>query len=481
MTPRIPSNTKSALVARVRAAQARGEDVGPLIQGAAAQFGVHPCTIRRWCRGAGLSRGRSTESLSRDQLVVLAQHQGNGVAAHAALVADGLTLSYSQFMRRLANTDTDLQAAVREGMKAALQAGLYNVQSGSYRRGEIFGYDHTEIPVWTMNPGAPARKKLWISVCKCWGTGVIFRPVFTEGDGVGADPNTEAIVALVGSVLIGQTLDGVRVGGCPKLFVFDNASAHVAEACTNGYAALPLETHVIRKGSPWENGATENTIGVLEKRIWRALPGYTHHLDTRYGRFPWDDEQLLTPEELIARTVSGIEKINRDDPLKRLDGRSRLQAWSTDPRLVEFADPALVRHAFLASKQEAYKIHKSGVHFRKVWYQDTAFAGKVGRHVSIRYLPNDRSFVDVYLNNEYLCTARPASSLTLTERSELARLRRNRVARADRILKRGAKRAADAAAAEHSEAAFDSECAPQDSGDAEDLRIYLERVGDSDE
>ena len=454
MSPRPPSHLRAATVQRLGVARLKQEPLADVVASLARQFGVAPRTIWRWTRGPRRPRVRRPTSLAREELVTLASFHGNRYQAWASLQEGAPAVSYRQFCRRLHQTDTDLRAAVTEGMAAAIQAGLYNRHAATLHRADVFGFDHTEVPVMTWSPGDRAPRKMWVSVLVDWGTHYIFSPVFTEGDGIRGDPNTESIVTLVAGVLIGQAVHEHRIGGIPGLLVFDYAQAHLSEAVANGLVSVPVATHTIRPGSPWENGATENAVGVIEKAVWSRLVGYTHHLPTRYGHFPWGNEQLLTPDELIARTVDGIAALNEERTLARLDGRSPLAAWVADPAVVEFADPGLVRHAFLASERTGYVVQKMGVSFHGIWYQSPALHGQVGRTVAVRFLPNDRSFIDVYRGSEFLCTAQPTESLTLVQRSALARVRRSRLAGAERILKAGAQRRAALARADDAAAAF---------------------------
>lgn len=472
---RVSPDTKRAAAREVNACRALGGPVQQTAERLARQLLVHPRTVLRWADHQGLNTGRRRETLTRAELVEIARHQGCVRSAHASLRADGRTeLSYSQFHRRLLATDTDFRLAVTQGLGAAMQAGLYNVQEGEYRRGDVFGFDHTEIPVWVWNPLEAEPRKIWVSLCLDWSTGLVFRPVFTEGVGVRGDPNTSSVIALIASVLIGQELAGTIVGGTPGILTFDNALAHLADACANGFAATPIRAHVIRKGSPWENGPSENAIGVIEKRVWRPLPGYTHHLGTRFATLPWTKEDLLTPEELMARTVEGIEKLNTEAPMSRHQGKTRLEAWRADPLLPTFAEPTLVRHHFLNSSRASYKVTKNGVHFHGIWYVHPALHGKVGRVVGVRHLPTDPSFIDIYLGGEFLCSATPTAQLSREQRSRLAKTRRNRVASADRIVKKGAKIAAGEAARDAERSAF---AGGADANDADrELGRYLRLI-----
>lgn len=452
MSARTPAATKRAIAELVNDARQRGEAINELASTLAAQHGVARSSIFRWADGQHVHR-RDRVALGRDDLVVIAKHQGNLRSAHEELRRDGLDISYRQFCRRFDAVDTDFQIAVTDGVQAMIRAGLYNVQDGQYERSDVFGFDHTEVPVWVRDNEHEKPRKLWISVAVDWGTGLIFRPTFTDGDEhLKGDPNTTSIVALVASVMLGQDLGEVQIGGIPSLWVFDNAAAHFAEEVRQGFMHLGTTAHAIRPGSPWENGPTENAINVIERAVWRQLPGYTNHLSTRYGKPLWQDDDLLSSEELIALTGAGVERINREAKVKRLEGRTRVQAWCEAEGLLEFAPHDLVQHVFTRPSNGKRKVSKNGVHFDKIDYTSPKLAGHVGRTVEIRHLKNDRSFIDVYLDGELLCRATPAKNLSREQRSIIARQRRSRQRKAEVIQKSSRQSALEAADAQHAEA-----------------------------
>ncbi len=81
-----------------------------------------------------------------------------------------------------------------------------------------------------------------------------------------------------------------------------------------------------------------------------------------------------------------------------------------------------------------YPVTKNGVRFRNAWYMHANLNGHVGRMVTVRFLETDRSFIDVYLDGSLLCTCSVAAGLSREQRRELARVRRNRLARLRRLL-----------------------------------------------
>lgn len=115
------------------------------------------------------------------------------------------------------------------------------------------------------------------------------------------------------------------------------------------------------------------------------------------------------------------------------------EAWRADTTVIERVDDSLIRHGFLAVAN-GRKVSKNGVRFKGSDYVHEKLSRLVGKKVSIRYLPNDRSFIDVHVDGEYVCTAVPHTRLSKDERLRIIRNRGNEIAKVDRIIKRSRKR-----------------------------------------
>ena len=254
------------------------------------------------------------------------------------------------------------------------------------------------------------------------------------------DPGTESLVALLGGAIHGfKAADGTFVGGVPAVVQFDNARAHLAEAMVNGYLELGIATHAIKPASPWEDGRVERLMRTFGEELLASLPGYTKALPDRYAHEPWTPEQCMGVQEFTARLQEWVDHYNferRHSELKM----TPFEAWKEDPTPITRVDDDLVRHGFLAEKS-GRKVSKNGVRFKDVDYVSPELGTKVGKRVSIRYLPNDRSFIDVYLNGTFLCTAVPHARLTQDERKQIVRQRNSQVNKGHHLIKRSGARA----------------------------------------
>lgn len=479
---RLSRVVKAAIARQVQNLVVAGIPPETALAAAAKQVEASKRSVRRWCQGKGLSE-RALVTPSQADLEVVIAWNGNLKAAWRTRQKEGLEIVYPSFARRFANLDTDEQAAYRKGVPAALQKSLY-VMRDEPEKMAICGFDHTELAIncirWVSRDKYEIFKP-WISILIDWGTRYLFPPVFTEGQGVKGDPCTEAVVALLARALLGEEVEGEWVGGKIDVLMADNALAHLAEALVNGYAATGIIPFYIDPGAPWQNGRTEKAVQTTETDFLANQPGFTHHLENRYGHSIWLPEDLLPVEVLADRFEEYRYYYNTERPHEALGGRTPLQAWKDDQRVVERVDPDLVRQRFLAVGTPR-TVSKNGVRFRGVWYTSPLLKGKVGREVGVRYLPNDHSFIDLYLGEEFLCRGVPHSALTTLERRKIASNRTVRTDRYDRNLKRSPEQRRKIAAEQAASAALEQEPVPLDglwTDDDEEAYLCLVESGDS--
>lgn len=123
-------------------------------------------------------------------------------------------------------------------------------------------------------------------------------------------------------------------------------------------------------------------------------------------------------------------------------------------RRVEFADPNLVRHMFLAGDKPRV-VDRRGVALDGIWFTHPDLAPHLGSKVTIRYLPNVRTSVDCYtLSGELICTATPHEHQTPEARKKMRRHSENAAARVTRWTKEGRREIEEQVFAELREADF---------------------------
>lgn len=424
-----------AALDRLRRAAIENHDRVPVsaVKATADRFGVTERTVWNWLR-SGSRVAPTSCGLSREAIAAVAEKHGNRRAAWKELRERGsYDRSYAQFTRDVNCLAPMVRNGITQGVRGAINRGLY-LKAAPAGRLDLVVFDHTEadIRLQRLHRGELETFRPWVSLLVDAGTRFLLSAIVTEGDGLRGDPGTESLVALIGGAIRGQTAaDGTFVGGVPRLVQCDGARAHLAEAMLNGYLELGIASRILGPASPWEDGIVERMMRTMSEELLATLPGYTAALPDRYAHDPWQPSDCLTVEEFTARFEHWVDSYNYERVHSALQC-TPFGAWRDDPAPVERVPDALIRHGFLAVKQGRV-VSKNGVRFRNVDYVHPGLGDLVGKKVSIRYLPTDRSFVDVYDDDRFVCSAEPHNRLSRESRIQIVRERNASVRSVDRI------------------------------------------------
>ncbi len=409
----------------------------------ADRLGCSERTVWNWLKN-GVPKARIRRELEDMHLDAIASENGYLKRAWERLAAEGsYQCGYRQFVRDVNAMPPVISKGVRGGVKEALKHGLYLKGTNTGRLDRVI-FDHTmaDIRLRRVHAGTEEMFRPWVTLLIDSHTRFILSCIVTEGDGIGGDPNTESLVALMASAIRGQTAaDGTFIGGVPRLVQFDNAKAHMAEAMVNGFLALGIATHTIEPGSPWQDGRVERLMRTLKDEFLSSLPGYTAALTDRYAHPAWKPEDCMSIDEFMIRLEQWVDDYNFERKHSSL-GTTPFEAWRDDPVPIERADDGLIRHGFLAI-HSGRSVSKNGVRFKEVDYVHVDLSRLVGKKVSVRYLPNDRSFIDIYLDGEFVCTAIPHGRMSKDERIQIVRERERDIKKVNKIVKRSRKRASE--------------------------------------
>lgn len=122
-----------------------------------------------------------------------------------------------------------------------------------------------------------------------------------------------------------------------------------------------------------------------------------------------------------------------------------LEAWKVDATPLEEVVQERLWVDMLIAKERC-KVSKNGIRFDRIDFTAPEITGVVGRKVEVRYLPHDRTFIEVFLDGDHLCTALPQLTLdadeekAVTDARRVARLKaRRRFTTANRQRKKNAK------------------------------------------
>jgi putative transposase len=265
--------------------------------------------------------------------------------------------------------------------------------------------DHTELPIYVVPRGHKTAVKPWITAVMDASTRYILSWVVTFGR-----PTAEEVrAALVQAMTFRVAADGETVvGGRPLRAVWDRGLEFLATLITESCLRLQVMPIALPAYSPHLKGRLERFWGTLKPGLLPPLPGYAEGPHDLRGNHAiaatalGEDEFLLLLDDWIGDyNANHIVTTMKMTPL---------QAWRADGTLLDEIAPERLWQDMLVSK-ERNKVSKNGIRWDTIDWVAPELVKVVGRHVEIRHLPHDRSFIEVFLDGDHLCTAVPVEEL----------------------------------------------------------------------
>jgi putative transposase len=213
--------------------------------------------------------------------------------------------------------------------------------------------------------------------------------------------------------------------------VWDRGLEFLSDLVTQSCLRLQVQPVALPAYSPHLKGRLERWWLFLKTNLLPTLPGYSHGPADLRGHSALTG-YALGEDAFLVKLADWIDWYLTEHVHSDL-GCTPLQAWQADGTPLDLVPDEQLWQDFLLAKNKV-KVSKNGIRFDTIDYLSRGgeLNGKVGRHVQIRYLPHDRSFIEVFLEGEHLCTAIPRENLTPDEEiaNSEARQRERRTAQA---------------------------------------------------
>lgn len=163
--------------------------------------------------------------------------------------------------------------------------------------------------------------------------------------------------------------------------------------------------------SPHLKGGLERFWGFLKRDLLPPLPGYVEGpVDLRGNHAT--ATAALGEDAFLIKLADWIDDYLTNHVVSTT-GLTPLQAWRSDATPLQSIPAERLWIDFLIAKPT--NVSKNGARFDKIDYVAPELTGVVGRTVEIRHLPHDRSFIEVFVDGDHLCTAFPADLLSADE------------------------------------------------------------------
>ncbi len=357
------------------------------------------------------------------EAVIVAVFLTCGVLAQAyQLLASQMVLPSERTFRRLVRAEMGNQIEYARGGSAGYREHQLYLRNDYPHRMHSVLLDHTELPIFVVPRGYKTAVKPWITAVMDASTRYVLSWVVTFGR-----PTAEEVRAsLVQAMTIRVAADGeTLVGGRPLKAVWDRGLEFLARLVTESCLRLQVMPIALAAYSPHLKGRLERFWGTLKRGLLPRLPGYSegphdlrgHHAiaETALGE---DEFLLLLDEWMTDYNVNHVVSSMKMTPL---------QAWRADGTPLDKIAPEQLWRDMLVSKDRC-KVTKNGIRWDTIDWVAPELVDVIGRHVEVRHLPHDRSFIEVFLDGDHLCTAYPVQELD--DETKQATIERRQAARA---------------------------------------------------
>lgn len=313
-------------------------------------------------------------------------------AAWRELRDNGIAVpSYVQWTRAVNSEDPAVLAGLRQGREAMHEKQAYMLIEAAGRN-ETWSIDHYYIPVAVNWPGyANPVTAIQTTVMDEKTRMVIAAVIWPKL------PDAQQSLSVVAKAMHGfTTADGTFVGGRPGALKMDNGTELIGTTMTEGLINLRVTPTPARARAGWEKGKLERWHQTLGRECWALEAGWTGGPRNYEGRpiltvAPGDLPDAATVRRHLAEWV---RVYNTERAHSSLGGLTPLDVWAADPTPVNLSRPGLLRAAMLTTTR---KVRKEGVRIADVPFTHPVLTEHRDRELTVAYLPEDHTFVDIQL------------------------------------------------------------------------------------
>jgi putative transposase len=434
---------RARIVERLGELRAAGALSAGHVRQAAAGAGVSQRTVYRWLRAGAQARhpGPPPVVLDEASWQAFEDFRGNVAAVHrarAAAVAGRDTAAGVPIPAELQRAWATAEPMSLRTLQAAFARALRPVDRAAWTSGDqarratqissprapvhrnaCWQADHTELDAVVLPPRGPA--------CRPWLTS--FHDEATRlvmGWCLALYPDAGTVLA---ALRMGLIVDPDRgpYGGVPAAVAYDGGLEFAAAALQGVCGSLVIDPRSSPPYTPHHHGLIERWHRTIDQTLCCQLPGYTGGPRTAAGDLygpvrddaTWRASIAESPAGARPLTISAFIRLftdwirwyNTEHAHAGIDGRSPLQAWTSDPSPITIIEPGKLRDLLLAGIDRTIT-HAGGIRFRNLTYTAAELYGRVGQHVQVRYAPHDDRFIEVYQDGDHLATAYPRDAMS---------------------------------------------------------------------
>ncbi len=393
---------------RLQARRAAGQLTSAAVRESAAELGISERTMWRAldpARPPIAARGLPDGWMER-----YLRWGGNVAAVWRELEAEGgAGCSQREIQRRFAELLTAAERAAALGGEQARRSYSLHLRWEAEHRNEVWQADHKQLDVLVIAPGHSRPRAPWVTWCLDDHSRAVM------GWALSLQPSSAEVLAALRASMLGDPLHGR-----PRRLRVDNGLEFTAQAIREACAALDVELDLTRPYAPQEKGKVERLHRTLKDTLLAGLPHFTGGPRAANGQLEAPGAPLLLGQ-LVDLFASWVQDYNAR-PHSALGGRSPLEAFTEDPTPLRQLTDEQARTLLLARKTA--RVHRDGIHFRRLIFTAAGLADLVGETVQIAYTPHDDRHIEVFHRGAWRCTALPQQTLTADQCAEVLIARR---------------------------------------------------------
>jgi putative transposase len=223
----------------------------------------------------------------------------------------------------------------------------------------------------------------------------------------------DALVALRHALSLDEAIGPFR--GAADVLRFDNGAEFLSRGFTDALTMLGIYAWEAHPYTPTQKAKVERLNRTLGDEFWADLPYAVKTPRTANHKVPYGpDVDPPDIQRLAEELREYVRRYNTERPHSALGGQTPAQAWQADPTPLRACSDSELR--LLLKRRAVRKIQKEGIHFQSDVFWADELNGLVSEEVEIAYWGLGWREIDVYRDRAFLCTARPKSELSASER-----------------------------------------------------------------
>jgi len=250
-------------------------------------------------------------------------------------------------------------------------------------------------------------------------------------------PSAASVLAALRMALLDDSDEGPFCG-IPEVLRIDNGLEFAAESLRTAAAVLGARVTTLPPYTPHLRGKVERYHRTIDDAFIAGLPLHTAGPRAADGRL-YGPGSAMSLSLFAHRFAVWVRSYNREMLHAGLGGQTPCDRWTNDPTPLRRVAASELRWLLLASARR--RILKDGVHFGGRIFIAPELNGRVGQSVEVRHMPHDLRQIEVFIDGDWLATARPQDLLGQDERDAILARRREDARELGRMQRRASRRA----------------------------------------